>query len=182
MVGRKLIAAFVLGLVASPAFADGVEQENLDEYGKGIITDYTDMTQSEPVEWIWVAPGTKLSGHRFQFAPARNLAKITDADMEETVDHALPRTLDRVGAKDAGAPLLQVESAIFWADRANRSKLWIPYAGLHLAQAGVGIELVFRNAQGEVVAKVRHSGREGDDLENAAEELIDDLGDFVRNH
>jgi hypothetical protein len=60
--------------------------------------------------------------------------------------------------------------------------MWIPYAGGHLAQAGLGVELVFKDAAGTVVAKIRHSGREGDKLKDAAEELVDDIRRFVHEN
>ncbi len=60
--------------------------------------------------------------------------------------------------------------------------MWIPHAGGHLAQAGVGIEPVFTDSTGKVVAEVRHSGREGDHLEDAAEELVDDIRPFVSSN
>jgi len=75
--------------------------------------------------------------------------------------------------------LLRVEGAIYWAQRANRSKRFIPYAGGHLAQAGVGIELVISDEKGDIVCKIRHSGREGSQLKNAAEELIDEVTRFL---
>jgi hypothetical protein len=67
-----------------------------------------------------------------------------------------------------------------WAQRANRAKMWIPHAGGHLAQAGVGIELIFRDASGYIVARIRHADREGDALEAAAEERVDDIAGDVR--
>jgi len=38
------------------------------------------------------------------------------------------------------------------------------------------------SAQGEIVCKIRHSGREGDQLENAVEELIDDVAQYIRGN
>lgn len=179
---RKLIlAAFAAAAVLFAATATAaVDKDDLDEYGRGIIQDYSDMQQGDPVQWVWIAPGTRLSAHSFRVGKPRNLTTSVDADMEDALARNLPRTLDRAGAS-GGAPL-QVEAAIYWVHRANRARSWIPYAGMHLAQAGVGVELVFRDSSGAIVAKMRHSGREGEALESAVNELIDEIGDFVRAH
>jgi hypothetical protein len=179
---RSKFAGVLVALVAMPSFAAGVDQENLDEYGRGIIADYGDMARAEPIEWAWVKEGVRLSDHRFEPAQVRNLTSVADLDMEQGFDDTLALSLQRSGARDEAAPLLTVDTAIYWANRANRAKIWIPYAGGHLAQAGVGVELVFKDASGEVVAKIRHSGREGDQLEAAAKELVDEISGFVRSH
>lgn len=168
-------------LLAASAHA-GVPKEDLDEQGRGIIEDYSDMKEDGDIEWVWVAPGTKLSTYRFNFTKFENLSKSVDDEMEEVVQKLLPRSLARATRADDKAPVLDVESAIYWTQRANMAKLWIPYAGGHLAQAGVGVELVFRDPSGRIVAKIRHSGREGTELKAAAEELVDDVTDYVRNH
>lgn len=178
---RLAVAVLAAALACAPAYA-AVDQKHLDQYGKGIIQDYSDMTKGEQLEWVWVAPQVKLSEHRMQLGKVENLTSVVDTEMEETVENDLPRTLERAGARDAKAPVLKVDAAIYWANRANTAKAWIPFAGGHLMQAGVGIELVFRDAKGAVVSKVRHSGREGADLKRAAQELIDEFGQFVRSN
>jgi hypothetical protein len=102
--------------------------------------------------------------------------------MEDLFNTSLNKILARVGSNQADAPLLHVDSAIYWAERSSSKKMWIPYAGGHLAQAGLGVELVFKDAAGTVVAKIRHSGREGDKLKDAAEELVDDIRRFVHEN
>jgi len=182
MLARTVVIMALATLSLGSLHASGVDPENLKEYGKGIIKDYSNMNESEDIEWLWVAPKVQLSTYRFKIQPVENLTVITDSDMEEAFNEGLPKALKRAGSKDEGAPTLRVESAIYWAERANRGKRWIPYAGGHLAQAGVGVELVFKNSKDEIVAKVRHSGRQGDKLEEAAEELVDDLAGFVKTH
>ncbi len=175
---RRIAALLLCGLVYLPAHAAGVTSDNLQD-GKGIITDYTNMTENEAIEWIWISPNVRLSQHGFVVAPAENLTSLADADMERVLNSNLDKALQRVGAKNKGAKVLHVKSAVYWAARASAAKRWIPYAGGHLAQAGVGIELVFSNDKGEIVAKVRHSGREGEELQHAAEELVEDIRKFV---
>jgi|GEM_PF-5845435 len=156
-----------------------VPEAQLEEYGRGIIEDYSDLEASEAMEWIWLEPGLDLSAHQFNVERVENLTLLVDADMEEVLEQALPKVLARAGSRDADAPVLTVEAAVFWAQRANRAKRWIPYAGDHLSQSGVGLELVMKNAEGEIVGKIRHSGREGDELKAAAQELMDDVAAFI---
>lgn len=174
-----ILAVFVVA--ATPLCAAGVDPKNLKEYGRGIIKDYSDMKEMGDIEWVWVAPQARLSTYRFKVEKVENLTSHVDRGMEEVFSKALPKTLERVGSKDAAAPVLHVDGGIYWAERANRSKRWIPYAGEHLAQAGVGVELVFKNDKDEIVAKIRHSGREGSHLQDAAEELVDDISQFIRD-
>ena len=177
---RHAILWLSLLVLATSLSAAGVDKDNLKEYGRGIIKDYSDMKETDDIEWVWLKPGLSLSEYQVNVQPFENLTAFADDDMEDVFATKLPKTLTRLGPKDTSAPVLKLEGAIYWAQRANRSKWWIPYAGAHLAQAGVGIELVFTNAEGEVVCKIRHSGREGDQLENAAEELMDDVAQYIR--
>ena len=180
MIKRMASVSFLLLALTASALAGGVDAEHLKKYGRGIITDYGDMKASDTVEWYWVAPGVKLSEHRYKVASAENLTVLHDTKLMEALGDALPKSLERAAAKSESAPVLTVDAAIYWLQRANRAKWFIPYAGLHLAQAGVGLEVVIRNDAGEVVAKMRHSGREGDHLDAALVELIDEVAGFVR--
>ena len=184
MLRTKIHTAMTVAFLflAGSVLAAGVDKDNLKEYGRGIIKDYDDMKETDEIEWIWVKPGIHLSEYKFDVQPFENLTAFADDDMEDVFSTKLPKTLARISDKNAATAALKVDGAIYWAQRANRSKWWIPYAGAHLAQAGVGIEVVFTNAEGEIVCKIRHSGREGDELESAAEELMDDLVRYIRSN
>lgn len=176
-------AAVLFFAVALPAFAQsGVPNDHIQEFGRGIIEDYSDMYQDDAIEYLWIAPKVRLKDYRFEVKPFENLTKLHDGRMLDAFDEGLEKTLAKVATRDKDAPLLKVEGAVFWAQRANRGKLWIPIVGSHVGQAGVGIELVMRNGKGQIVAKMRHSGREGDQLEDSAWELIDDIASFVDTH
>jgi hypothetical protein len=183
MFKRSVILLCLVTLAAVPLYAKGakgVDKDNLDKYGRGIIKDYSDMAEKDEIEWVWIAPGLRLSEAQFKVDKIENITVVTDDEMEEVFTKAFPKALERAGAKSADAPVVHVEGAIYWAERASKGKRWIPYAGGHLAQAGVGVELIFRNDKGEIIAKIRHSGREGEKLQSAAEELADDIANFVK--
>lgn len=61
-------------------------------------------------------------------------------------------------------------------------KAWIPFVGMHKAQAGIGVEMIFLNTKGKIVAKIRHSAREGFEVEKAAEEAANDIVKFLIQH
>lgn len=181
----KTFSTFVialLALIAVNAHASGVPEDDLKEYGRGIIQDYSNMHEGEDIQWLWIAPGVKLADSRYKVASVKNLTMLVDHDMENVFKTTLGEELERAGSRDAGVPQLSVDVGVYWAERANMAKAWIPFAGAHVAQAGVGIELVFRNAHGDIVAKVRQSGREGAQLADAARELCDDIAQFVHTH
>ena len=181
---RTLILTLVLLILATPLMARGVPKDNLDDYGRGVITDYSDMEGGDQVEWMWIAPGVKLSDYRIDVSEFENLSKVNDTRMLDTLNDGMQTALTRIEKQRKGEPkgTLRTETAVFWAERASQGKRWIPYAGGHLAQAGCGIEIVFKDEDGKIVAKIRHSGREGGQPSDAAWELIDEVADFVFNH
>lgn len=179
---RAAVAYLAASLVAVVSFAGGVPESHLEEYGRGIIENYTDMTESESIEYLWIAPDASIHDHHIVIESIENLTLLHDRKLMRMLEEDLEDALIRAANRDEKAPKLTVKVAVFWAQRSNRAKWLIPYAGLHLAQAGLGMELVFRAENGDLVAKVRHSGREGDKLEDAGVELIDDLAEFVHTH
>lgn len=172
----------LLALVTANAFASGVPEKDLKEYGRGIITDYSNMHEGEDIQWYWVADGTRLAEHNCSVGSVKNLTVVVDHGMRDVFKEELPEVLKRACTGDAEAAPLTVDVGIYWAERANTSKAWIPFVGGHVMQAGVGIELVFKNAQGQPVATIRQSGREGGALESASRELMDDVAKFTRSH
>lgn len=152
------------------------------EFVKGIIEDYTDMVEGDGIEWIWVEPGVKLRDYKIKIGEFKNMSEVTNKDMIETLEDGFDESFERLGKKGGREGSLTTENAVYWAERAQSAKRWIPYAGGHLAQSGVGIEMVFRDSSGKIIAKIRHSGRQGEKLEEAAEELVDDVANYIAEH
>lgn len=184
---RKLISALgcsvlVFLIATSPAeardrFVDTDDYKEGD-YDKGIIEDYSDMVEGDGVEWVYLAPGTKLNDYTIKIGKVGNKSSITNRSMLESAEETFDAALERKG-NDGRKGTLNAETAIYWAERPSAGKRWIPYAGGHLAQAGVGIEMIFRDSKGSIVAKVRHSGRQGEQLEYAAEEVADEIVSWI---
>lgn len=176
----KIVIAVLLMAVAGPLTAAGVDVEELDKYGRGIIEDYSDMEHGQ-LEWVWVAPGVKIGDYRLDVGEFENLSKSYDGNMMETLNEGMRKAFANISTGDKKGTLT-TQNAVYWTDRANSAKRWIPFAGSHVAQAGVGIEMVFRDSEGNVVAKLRHSGREGERLSDAAWELIDEIADWANSN
>ncbi len=182
-----LIALMVFALFTGTIFAKDKKQRlvNSDDYKEddfvktGVIDDYSDMVEGDDIEWVWVAPGFKLSDHKYQVEDMGNKSEVSAKSLPRKMKEALQDSLDNAGGKGS---TVTVEGSIYWAEKSSEGKRWIPYAGGHLAQAGVGVELVLRDSSGKTVAKIRHSGREGSDIDDAAEEVSDDIREFVDGH
>lgn len=176
-----LAVAFAV-VMASPLHAKGVDEGDLEDEGRGIIENYEEMVEGDGINWIWIAPGITLSDYRIDVGRFENLSGESDDDMEEALNSGFQKGFGELSRRENRKGTLTTQNAIHWAEEASPGKRWIPFAGHHLAQAGVGIEMIFRNSSGEIVAMVRHSGREGNKLKYAAEELVDDLVDWVNDN
>jgi len=76
---------------------------------------------------------------------------------------------------------LSASMCIFDVQKFSPGKAWIPYAGGHLMQAGVGVEMILTD-KGKTVATFRHFARNGSRLEDAAEENAKDLKKYISKH
>ncbi|HEX7341666.1 MAG TPA: hypothetical protein VF269_05260 [Rhodanobacteraceae bacterium] len=181
---RNFVLLGLLALTAVPAFASSGNglKSDIKDNGRGIITNYGNMQEGSDVQWYWIAPGAKLSSYRCKVGTVKNLTTIVDHGLRDTLKSDVPAVFNRDCSSAKGAKSLTVDVGVYWAERANRHKAWIPFAGAHLAQAGVGIEMVFHDASGKIIAKLRDSGREGSKLGEAADDVLDDISKFIHDH
>lgn len=152
-----------------------------EDFEKGIIEDYEDMVEGDGVEWAYIAPGVKLSSYKIKIGKFKNMSEVSSRKMVEALEEGFDEAFDRAGMK-GGSGTLTTTNAVYWAERASEGKRWIPYAGGHLAQAGVGVEMIFKDSSGKIVAKIRHSARQGSDPDEAADEVVDELANFIAEH
>lgn len=182
--GKLVWILAVCLIVAAPLAARGVDEDELEDEGRGIISDeqYEMMWDGGHIQWVWIREGVRLSDYRVDVGEFENLSGERDRDMMEELNDGFREVFSELASSGAKKGTLTTQNAVHWAEEASKGKRWIPFAGHHLAQAGVGVEMIFRNAEGEVVALVRHSAREGDDLEDAAEEIVEDIADWFEEN
>ncbi len=154
--GRPLFGRRSKRLVDDTSYPSG--------FTKGIIRDYSDMWSRGGLDWVALAKGVQLSDYTIRVSKFRNMTRFRDTEMIRYLDDVLQEELDDVAEGDA---ILTTENAIFWAQEEPE------YA--------IGIEMIFRDAGGRVVAKVRHVHFE-DSLEDAAQEMVDYIVEFVEEH
>lgn len=153
------------------------------EYRQGCaITDYGNLVSAEDVDWAWVQPSAKVGAPGpIELKPIRNYSDVTDPDIGAKVEKDFRAAFERIG-KTVGKGGLTATACIFWMDRFNASRAAVPFAGPHLMQAGIGIEIAITNAAGTVLAKVRDNGRQGKEPEEAAAAVVDRIVNYLRDH
>jgi hypothetical protein len=135
-------------------------------FKKGIIRDYSDMWAGTDVDWASVARGVKLSQYAIVVGPFRNLTRYQNAAMKRTLEVTLQEEFDGIaGTKGT----LRTKNAIIWASDAEDG------------EKGLGIEMIFIDTNGQVVAKLRNFVRDYPP-DAAAEEMLEQLTDFVEDH
>jgi hypothetical protein len=173
-------------LIPAVAFSSPKKLVNDSEYSdkdfrKCIIKDYADMVDGDDIKWVWTDPAVKLSGYRIKEGKVENKSEMRSRSMLETVKNVFRDTFaDMEGKGEKGT--LTADICIFEAENFSGGKAWIPFVGGHEMQAGLGVEMVLRDAKNRTVGKFRHSAREGAQIENAAQEVVGDLMKYIGDH
>ena len=151
------------------------------DFRKCSISDYSDMVDGDDIKWVWTDPAVKLSGYKIKEGKVENKSAMRSKSMVETVKNVFRDTFADMEAKgDKGT--LTADICIYEAENFSGGKAWIPFVGGHEMQAGVGVEVILRDAKNRVVGKFRHSAREGVQIENAAQEVVGDLMKYIGDH
>ncbi len=185
-ISRRIILFTALFLIPAAAFAAPQKLVKDSEYSdkdfrKCNIKDYSDMVDGDDVRWVWTDPSVKLSGYRIREGKVENKSEMHSKSMQETVGRVFRETFAGMEGKGESGTLT-ADICIFEAENFSGGKAWIPFVGAHEMQAGVGVEMVLRDGKNRIVAKFRHSAREGALIENAAEEAAGDLVKFIGDH
>jgi len=165
-----VIAMLLPSLVLSKSadrLVDDDEYKDKD-FHRGIITDYGDMVKGDEVNWIWVKPGEKLSDYKVKVGSIENKSDVRSRVFMESVKSSFE---DYFGSLKGSQGTLTADLCVTEVQEFSPGKAWIPFAGGHQMQAGVGIEAVLRDQNNTVVAKMRDFERRGSDIKEAAEEV-----------
>jgi hypothetical protein len=151
------------------------------EFRKCIIKDYADMVDGDDIRWVWTDPNVKLAAYRIKEGKVENKSEMRSRSMLETVKTVFKDTFADMAAKGEKGTLT-ADICIYEAENFSGGKAWIPFVGAHQMQAGLGVEMVLRDAKNRTVGKFRHSAREGAQIENAAQEVAGDLMKYIGDH
>ncbi len=164
-------------------FINSDEAKESATYKQGCaITDYSNLAQADGVNWAWIDPGTKIgAAGPIEILKVKNRSDVTDAALAGNLQQDLEQAFERIG-KTAGRGGMKVDACIYWVQRADTSRAWIPYAGGHMMQAAVGVEMTITDPSGRPVAKIRHDGRQGMAPSETAAVVADEIANFVRKH
>ncbi len=147
-------------LTASPEWKSGFQ--------RGIIRNYEDMYSGSPANWAAVAPGVKLSTFKVVVGQAQNLSGLDRPQVQAAFPAGLQAAIDEeVGTK--GTVIVNAQIAVVAAVDDEKQG------------HSIVVEMIFRDAQGKVLAKLHHR-TEGRDFEGAVEDMVTELTDFVADH
>lgn len=145
------------------------------------ISDYADMVKGDDVDWVWASPSQKLSQYNLKVGSAENKSDLRSKSLVEAMKSTFKDNFaDRDIKENKGT--LTADLCIYEVQNFNPAKAWIPFAGGHQMQAGVGVEMVLVDESGKTVAKFRHFARRGTVAEAAVEEVAGDLTKYIRKH
>ncbi|HUL00482.1 MAG TPA: hypothetical protein VLX29_06450 [Nitrospirota bacterium] len=182
---RVFFIVFVVAILfpssALPRSADRLVDD--DEYKdkdfhRGIISDYTDMVKGNDVNWIWIKPGERLSDYKVKVGSMENKSDMRSRAFADSVKSIFE---DYFAATKGTKGTLTADLCITEVQEFSPGKAWIPFAGGHQMQAGVGMEAVLRDQNNNIVAKIRDFERRGSDLKEAAEDVASHMSKEISN-
>jgi len=172
---------FSNGALCAPArLVESSEYKDKD-FHKGIITDYSNLVDGDDVQWVWIDPSITLSQYGLKVGKVENRSDLRSRAMTETVKNVFKDAFADLKVK-GGKGTLTADLCIYEAENFSAGKAWIPFAGGHQMQAGIGIEMVLRDTKKRTVGKFRHFAREGAQIEAAAQEVAGDLMKYIASH
>lgn len=173
-----ILLLFPVFALCSDLLTDSKEYKDKD-FQKGCISDYSGLAKGADINWVWVKQGTQLAGHRLVIGKFENLSDELRSSQIEEIKSIFKEFFDKLKG-DRGT--LTAELCVYEVQKFSAGKAWIPFAGGHEMQAGMGVELNVRDRGGKLVAKVRHFAREGSRVEDAAQEVAEDLKKYFANN
>lgn len=179
MAGMGALAMLLLPIVGwcgGDKFVDSDEYKDKD-FRKCIITDYTNIDEGDDVNWVWKNPDIKLENYKLSLGKVINKAEKEKSSDTKAVTEMFKEVISDIKYK--GKELLIADVCIYEVQDFSYGKAWIPFAGGHQAQAGVGVEVVLKDKANKNVAMFRHFTRDGARTEEASKEAAEDITDYV---
>ncbi len=173
-----LMVSPLTALCRSDNFVDSDDYKSKD-FKKGILVDYSELKDGKEVEWAWVASGIKLADYKLSI---KSFDDATDDVGKSQLSSLKTIFIDELDKLKGSKGTLTAKISIHDIQKYSPGKAWIPFAGGHQMQAGVGVEVLFQDKSGKTVGKIRHFAREGVALESAAQESAEDIRKFINKN
>lgn len=177
------LAALVLFPISAMAEKKLIEDSEYSDkdFKRCNITDYSNMVDGDDISWVWVDPSVQLARYRVKMGKVDNKSDMRSKSLVSKVRSTFSSYFADMDVKGSSGTLT-ADVCIFMAENFSAGKAWIPFAGGHQMQAGLGVEMLLRDSRGRTLAKIRHSAREGAAIEAAAQEVAGDLVKYISNH
>lgn len=132
---------------------------------KPVIGDYTKLRRGQSVEWVFVAPKVDLSKFNIQISKFDDRSTLRSPKVQSTLEAGL---IASFRGRESSAKTLTTRNAIYWARSGAKDE-------------GLGIEMIFLDSTGSVVAMLRHSVK-GSPPEEAARRAASSVAEFTRTN
>jgi hypothetical protein len=160
---------------ASDRFTDSDDFKDKN-FKKGIFSDYSDLEKGKDIDWVWVKKGFNLSDYKVIIESFEDSSDELGKTSLGGIKGIFSDDLERLkGSKGT----LKADFNVYEVQKFSPGKAWIPFAGGHQMQAGVGVEILFKDKGGEVIAKIRHFARNGTTNETAAQEVASNIKKYI---
>jgi hypothetical protein len=177
----SLLVMFIpLNALCSPErLVDSSDYRDKD-FVKGCIGDYSDMVKGDDLDWVWISPGTVLANYKISIGKFENVSEDLRSSQVEGVKNTYKEILSKHRGDNKG--VLTADICVYEFQKFSAGKAWIPFAGGHQMQAGIGVEMILKDKWGKTVAKLRDMSRAGMQPEDAADESATNLKKFISKH
>jgi len=177
LMSMMLVFFPISALCSSERFIESDDYKDKD-FKKCIISDYSDLQQGDDINWLWTMPGIKLADYKVKILKFENMTDELRKSQLDEIKSIFNEVFDKLkGSK----PALNADLCVYEVQKFSAGKAWIPFAGGHQMQAGAGIELVLKDGE-KIVSKIRHFAREGAKIEDAAQEVAEDIKKYISKH
>jgi hypothetical protein len=164
---------------ASERLVDSSDYKDKD-FIKGCINDYSDIVKGDDLDWVWINPGTTLSHYKVVVGKFENMSDELRSSQVDEVKATYKEILSKL--KGDGKDELTAQICVYDYQKFSAGKAWIPFVGGHQMQAGMGVEMILRDATGKTIAKIRDMARNGSTPVDAADESASNIKKFLSKH
>jgi hypothetical protein len=178
--GTAMTLLFPLAALCSPERLVESSDYKDKDFIKGCIGDYSDIVKGDDLDWVWISPGITLSQYKIVIGKFENMSDELRSSQVEEVKATYKEILSKV--KGDGKGTLTADICVYEFQKFSAGKAWIPFAGGHQMQAGMGVEVILRDKAGKTVAKIRDMARSGSTAVDAADESASNLKKYLNKH